>query len=282
MQALDAGRLYCNLCINPGHKETDMKIVNPATSPVMTRRSLIGALAGASLLTALPAMAMGRLTDVRVVNRDSGEILRQIRYRGETWVVGEPGARYAIELYNPSRERLLHVVSVDGVNVVTGETAALDQAGYVLAPGQQYDVAGWRKSKREIAAFEFTRLPRSYAARTGRPQDVGVMGIAVFRERPEERRLEPHRPWQDRSAPFGKSAPGTPLGTGHGERERDRVGRTEFERRSPRPDEVIQIRYDSRANLVAMGILPQRPRRWREDPPSAFPGTNRGFVPDPF
>ncbi len=258
-----------------------MKTLNNP-NPALSRRSLLGAIAGASLLTALPAMAMGRLSDVRVVNRDTGEILRTFRHRGDTWVVGEPGARYAIELYNASRERLLHVVSVDGVNVVTGETAAFDQAGYVLAPGQQYDVAGWRKSKREIAAFEFTRLPRSYAARTGRPHDVGVMGIAVFRERPELHPFEPHGEWHGRSAPFGKSAPGSPLGTGHGERERDRVGRTEFERRSARPYEIIQIRYDSRANLMAMGILPQRPRRWREDPPSAFPGTYRGFVPDPF
>jgi hypothetical protein len=44
---------------------------------------------------------------------------------------------------------------------------------------------------------------------------------------------------------------------------------------------VIRIRYDSRENLVAAGVIPQ-PRRWpRPAGPSAFPGTDNGYVPDP-
>ena len=34
----------------------------------------------------------------------------------------------------------------------------------------------------EVAAFYFTQLPDSYAARTDRPDNVGVIGVAVFRE----------------------------------------------------------------------------------------------------
>ena len=271
--------------------------MNAKTSP-LTRRMALGAIAGTALLTALPAMALGQLADVRIINRDSGEILPLYRHRGEFWVAGEPGARYAVELYNPTRGRLLNVVSVDGVNVITGETADFDQPGYVLAPGQRYDVSGWRKSRREIAAFEFTRLSRSYAARTGRPDDVGVIGVAVFRERWFYRAPEPEiRPYE-RSAPVpgtdsgpafqGKSqrwnepsAAGPQLGTGHGDRERDPVGRTDFERRSSRPDEIVRIRYDSRANLMAMGIIPTYHRPPREYHPRAFPGARPGYVPDP-
>ena len=36
-----------------------------------------------------------------------------------------------------------------------------------------------------IAAFYFTELENSYAARTGRPDNVGVIGVAVFRKKPE-------------------------------------------------------------------------------------------------
>lgn len=271
--------------------------MNPKTSP-LTRRMALGAIVGSALLTALPAMAQHQMVNVRVINRDSGEILPLYRHRGEFWVAGEPGARYAVELYNPTRGRLLNVVSVDGVNVITGETADFDQPGYVLAPGQRYDVSGWRKSRREIAAFEFTRLSRSYAARTGRPDDVGVIGVAVFRERRFYRAPEPEiRPYE-RSAPVpgedtgpafqGKShrwsepsAAGPQLGTGHGDRERDPVGRTDFERRSSRPDEIVRIRYDSRANLMAMGIIPADQRPPREYHPRAFPGARPGYVPDP-
>lgn len=259
----------------------------------LTRRMALGALVGASLLTALPAMAIGRLTDVRIVNRDSGEVLRMYRHKGDVWVAGEPGARYAVELQNASRGRLLNVVSVDGVNVISGETASFNQAGYVLTPGQRYDVSGWRKSSREIAAFEFTSLPRSYAARTGRPDDVGVIGVAVFRER------APYRPPVPEIGPYGRSAPapeaqgkssmqgkshrsepGQELGTGHGDRERDRVGETEFERRNDRPDEIVRIRYDSRENLIAMGILPTTTVPPRPNP---FPGApHPGYAPDPY
>lgn len=263
------------------------------STPLFSRRLALGAIAGSALLTALPAMAEGRLTDVRVIDRDRGAVLPLYRFRGEYWVAGEPGARYAIELRNDSRERLLNVVSVDGVNVITGETADFDQAGYVLEPMQRYDVAGWRKSKREIAAFEFTRHSRSYAARTGRPDDVGVIGVAVFREREAFHLPRPPLPPFDRSEPRSgsKSSPqlqershngaqaGPQLGTGHGDRERDRVGETEFERRNSRPDEIIRIRYDSRENLVAMGILPPDVSPHRPQP---FPGSRSPrYAPDP-
>ena len=36
-----------------------------------------------------------------------------------------------------------------------------------------------------VAAFFFTELDNSYAARTGRPDNVGVIGVAVFRKKQE-------------------------------------------------------------------------------------------------
>jgi hypothetical protein len=179
--------------------------------------------------------------------------------------------------------------------VITGETAAFHQSGYALAPGQRYEVTGWRKSHREVAVFHFTDLPRSYAARTGRPDDVGVIGVAVFREKAAwSAPRPPWLPYGDAPASQGRSAPEAQgksmhrgaepqLGTGHGERERDRVRSTDFVRRSQRPDEVILIRYDSHANLVARGIAPPPPRRPRYDPhPRPFPGNRPGFAPDPY
>ncbi|MDR7149288.1 hypothetical protein J2W49_001237 [Hydrogenophaga palleronii] len=264
-------------------------------SLLLTRRMALGALTGAALLSALPAQALGSLANVRVIDRDRNRVLPLYPHRGELWLPGEPGARYAVELFNESGERLLAVVSVDGVNVITGETAAFHQSGYALAPGQRYEVTGWRKSHREVAVFRFTDLPRSYAARTGRPDDVGVIGVAVFREKAA--RPTPRPPWghygdvpqaQGRSAPEaqGKSIPwgtGPQLGTGHGERERDRVSSTDFVRRSQRPDEITLIRYDSHANLVARGIAPPPRRRPRFDHhPNPFPGARPGFAPDPY
>ncbi|HEY9094714.1 MAG TPA: hypothetical protein VIN35_03145, partial [Hydrogenophaga sp.] len=269
-----------------------------------TRRLALGALAGAALLASVPALAEGRLVDVRIVDRDSGRTLPVYAFKGDLWVAGKPGARYAVQLTNQSRGRLLNVVSVDGVNVVSGETAAFDQTGYVLDPYQRYDVAGWRKSSRQIAAFEFSRAPKSYAARTGRPDDVGVIGVAVFREKQpdwderDQQRSPGRSPYgqsgpvprsgsMPKSGPSGKSFQfdnNGPVeqepGTAHGDRERDRVGKTEFERDSHRPDEIIRIRYDSYANLVEMGVIPAYRGRPRE--PSAFPAQRPRWVPDPW
>ncbi|MDO8903496.1 MAG: hypothetical protein Q7V46_02890 [Hydrogenophaga sp.] len=140
-------------------------------------------LAALAMLTVPQAHAVGRLIDVQVIDRDSGETMPVYRHHGEHWVAGRPGARYAVSVRNASSARLLGVVSVDGVNVVSGETAAPHQTGYVLSPWQQYSVSGWRKSNSEVAAFHFTAPSASYAERTGRPAHVGVIGVAVFREK---------------------------------------------------------------------------------------------------
>jgi hypothetical protein len=64
------------------------------------------------------------------------------------------------------------VTSVDGVNVISGDTASPSQSGYVLDPWGSVEIAGWRKGLDHVAAFYFTDLRDSYAARTGRPQNV--------------------------------------------------------------------------------------------------------------
>ena len=75
------------------------------------------------------------------------------------------------------------------------------------------------------------------------------------------------------------AAPAPRLGTGHGERETSHVGHTTFERRSTRPDDLIRIRYDSRDNLIAMGIIPTQAVPPRPNP---FPGgVAPGYAPDP-
>src|ERR1700675_3817200 len=136
-----------------------------------------------ALASVCEAQAVRGLADVSIIDRDSGAVLDTHYYHGEYWVAGRPGGRYAIKIRNHLGERLLAVTSVDGVNVVSGEIAAWDQGGYVFSPGDRYQITGWRKTDAEVAAFTFTASPNSYAERTGRPANVGVIGVALFRER---------------------------------------------------------------------------------------------------
>ena len=135
-------------------------------------------------LSPLAACAGGEhLVDVTVVDVDQGELLSPIGFRGRDYIAGQPGHRFSVTLSNRTGERVLAVLSVDGVNAISGQTAGASQAGYVLEPWQQAEIRGWRKSYSDIAEFYFTDLPDSYAARTGRPDNVGVIGLAAFRER---------------------------------------------------------------------------------------------------
>jgi hypothetical protein len=153
----------------------------------LRRRTLfagaIAVIAAIGLGGATSAFAAPDLVDLKVVDRDTDRPLRVWRHHGRLFVAGEPGARYALRVTNHSGGRVLVVMSVDGVNILTGDTAGYDQRGYVLDAHRSYDLTGWRKSDSEVAAFVFAPLPQSYAARTGRPADVGVIGIAAFRER---------------------------------------------------------------------------------------------------
>ena len=262
------------------------------------------------VLAVQSAQAAGRLAEVLVIDRDSGIPLRTYYHRGEYWVAGNPGARYAIEIRNTLHERVLAVTSVDGINVLTGDTARWDQSGYVLHGEEACEITGWRKSQAEVAAFEFTAVSNSYAARTGRSANVGVIGVAVFRERMAAHvapaapaaAAPPPPPSRESSSESNRlggaeaddgtarsaqksdavvqPAPMARLGTGHGAREQSYVEFTDFARANSQPNEIVRIRYDSRENLLALGIIPRAaPVAGDPDP---FPGSSLvHFVPDP-
>ena len=282
-------------------------------------------IAGVQAQTVYPSYGDGRHAlaaagQVRIVDRDTGDVLPFYRRNGELWVAGRPGARYGISIMagdDGRSNRSEAVVTVDGINVITGQTASLQQTGYVIDNNQWQTITGWRKSDSEVASFHFTALPRSYAARTGRPDNVGVIGVAFYRERPRPQPVpEITRRWhnappaaedsaryrdswrgdgadaaaaapsakaQDERAPYRSRAEteASRLGTGHGAREGSEVTYTTFERRSSQPEQIITIRYDSYDNLVEMGIIP-RPRRYRPGVPQPFPQSSpRQYVPDP-
>ncbi len=256
---------------------------------------LISIFAATALLGCASVADAGYLADVTVINRTTGARLETYRNGGRLYIEGRAGDRYSVEIRNRSGSRILGVLSVDGVNVVSGQTAATSQTGYVLDARERAEIAGWRKDLSEVASFYFTPLPDSYAARTGRPENVGVIGLAVYKEAV----AEPVRGWIDAPASVAPEAVGRSaaksaasssssaqemssdrqssreekLGTGHGERIQAPTQYTEFNRASNTPSEMVSIYYASRQNLIAKGIIPRQPAF-----PQAFPG---GFVPDP-
>lgn len=296
-----------------------MTSATPSTRP--SRRTWLAAAAASSWMVltgcVLPVQARAQLAALDLVDRDTGQVVPVHHKDGRAWVPGRPGARYALRVRNLTGSRVLVVLSVDGVNVISGETADWRQTGYVLDPGRSYDITGWRKSDTQVAAFEFAPIERSYAAQTGRAGNVGVIGMAVFAERvyapPPPRAPAVGSLSERRSAEASGSGPAAPapaaqaaapsalagrsaeadnatgvrdeaaksrLGTGHGQREWSVTRHTAFERARSTPDQVTQLEYDSHERLVAAGIIPG-PIEGPQRPPRPFPSNTAGYVPDP-
>jgi hypothetical protein len=234
-----------------------------------------------------PASAVGRLADLAIYDRNEGRTLPVYWHEGRAYVAGRPGNEYQLVVRNSQGEDMLAVMSVDGVNVITGETADVRQSGYVLSPGRSMEVKGWRKDLSRTAAFYFTSLGDSYAARTGRPDNVGAIGVALFRRKPAEPApslSQPYSRQEKRSADAAgapaaaeaaRSAPEAQLGTGHGRNETSHARQVGFERATAQPTETVVIYYDSYQNLLARGIIPRHPA------PRPVPQPFPGFAADP-
>lgn len=150
-----------------------------------------------------------------------GRPARTFAHRGETWVLGRLGDRYTLRVENRSDRRVEAVVSVDGRDVIDGRPGDFrSRRGYLVPAGGSVDIDGWRISHAEAAAFRFSSVADSYAGRTGSAREVGVIGVALFRERPAPvvrvpRPLQPRWRLDPYDPPATDDAGGGSGGAGH-------------------------------------------------------------------
>jgi hypothetical protein len=230
-----------------------------------------------------------------------GTRLPTFQHDGSTWVQGEDGQRFVITLENPTAERVEAVVSVDGRDALSGRVADFDrQRGYIVPPFGTVRVEGFRQSLDRVATFRFTAPGDSYSAKMGTPENVGVIGVAFFKEGErdeseiaaetgaDERRRSPSASpapaAKRRAGAAGEDAPGDGrLGTEFGESRNSSVRLVSFKRASSSPARIITLRYDDTEGLQSRGIdaLPlERPLDRDPREPQAFP-TNDFAQPPP-
>jgi hypothetical protein len=230
---------------------------------------------------------------------------------GRQFVLGTMGDRYQVRVVNPTSSRIEAVVSVDGLDAVDGRPASLSKRGYIIPAYGDVVIDGFRTSLDAVAAFRFSSVRDSYAAKTRHARNVGVIGVAFFRERPPPvvRRVPPpvYAPappmkrampeaapapqeeaesrgsqggaTADRAAepPAPAAAPRPGLGTQFGESRESHVVETTFVRAAASPDVLSEIRYDDRDGLLSRGIDLSPPRDPRDaenelrDTAQAFP-----------
>jgi hypothetical protein len=212
---------------------------------------------------------------------------------GRFYVEAREGSRYSVALANRTGERVGVVLTVDGLNAISGERDTGCGRMYVLDPWQRTTVQGWRTSLREVRRFTFVDERTSYAARSGKANEkMGWIEVAVHRERRPYVLSAPRpEPYERESGSAGKSeapresaardsaeaaAPavlgGAPArsypGTGWGQRTHDPVVLVSFDPERV-PSERVSLRYEYRPALVALGVLPHRvpprDRLWERD-----------------
>jgi hypothetical protein len=207
---------------------------------------------------------------------------------GRYYVEACRGGRYSVTLANRTGERVGIVLTVDGLNAISGERDGGPGRMYVLDPWQRTSVQGWRTSLSEVRQFTFVDERASYAARSGKANEkMGWIEVAVYRERRPLAQVQPH-PLPQRPAPADEqesrgraeanaapeassardaaeapAAAGSAAkarsypGTGWGERTHDPVMLVSFDPEAE-PRERVTLRYEYRPALVALGVLPAR------------------------
>lgn len=129
-----------------------------------------------------------------------GRWLKSFSSGGDRFFVGDAGDRYQISIRNRTRGRLEIVVSVDGLDVMDGKSASPSKRGYIIAPGAELKVEGFRQSEHQVAAFRFSSVDSSYSAKKhGSTRNVGVIGVAVFSENGRD-------PWQAEDTALRRNA----------------------------------------------------------------------------
>lgn len=224
-------------------------------------------LAGTSLLAARPVPYGQARIEILVDGTPRPEYFG----RGNTYVEALRGKEYAIRITNPYPMRVAVALSVDGLNTIDARhTDARSARKWVLEPYQSIVISGWQTNDREARRFFFTNEQRSYGAWLGQTENLGVISAAFFRERPPVRIMEKEQPMMDGKARNG-AASGAPAGAPRAEsqmRKDDDLAATGIGRGvdhpvtqvwldlEDSPAATVNIRYEYRAALVSLGVLP--------------------------
>jgi len=215
-----------------------------------------------------------------------GRQLSEYAARGRHYIEALENAEYEVRIHNPTGSRVAVALAVDGLNSIDARhTSAWDAHKWVIEPYGTIHVRGWQMSGESARRFYFTTERDSYAAKLGQAQNVGLITAVFFRERRPDtitqvtpRPLNGIRGGQSpetksegqssapsqagRDAAKERSVPSYPppdeesAATGIGRSVRNDVQWIKLDLDS-RPAGEITIRYEYRASLVRLGIIPR-------------------------
>ena len=234
--------------------------------------------------------------------------------RGRRYVEALENAEYELRIHNPFDTRVAVALSVDGLNTIDARhTSAWDAHKWVIDPYGTIEIGGWQMSSSSARRFYFTSERDSYAAKLGQAQNLGVISAVFFRERspiivtpvtpgfprpryedrdrvriPESGSAgESSRAESSQNAPKSRNSDSYPApdeesaATGIGRSVRNDVQWIKMDLDS-RPASDVTIRYEYRAGLVKLGIIPREyPRQDVIDRRERARGFEPNYCPEP-
>ena len=190
-------------------------------------------------------------------------------HNGTTYIEAIRGANYSLRLTNPTPYRVAVALSVDGLNTIDARhTDARGAAKWILGPYESTVISGWQVDELHARNFFVTGERRSYGARLGQTDNLGIIEAVFYRER--RPRISEYAPGQRVPPPPTESMNGTApkaeaqkrdalsddyAATGMGRREQNEIEMVNIDLES-QPAASVRIRYEFTPQLVKMGILP--------------------------
>jgi hypothetical protein len=215
----------------------------------------------------------------------SGTPATEYAARGRRYIEALENAEYELRIHNPTSSRVAVALSVDGLNSIDARhTSAWDAHKWVIEPYGTISVRGWQMSSENARRFYFTAERDSYAAKLGQAANLGVISAVFFRERGQPVVVTQTRPRpiygkeedtrtadraesapkqagsansvKERSAPSYPSPDDESAATGIGRSVRNDVQWVHMDL-DPKAVSEVTIRYEYRAALVKLGIIPR-------------------------
>jgi hypothetical protein len=221
-----------------------------------------------------------------------GRPITEYEARGGRYVEALENGEYELRIHNPLGTRVAVALAVDGLNTIDARhTSAWDAHKWVIEPYGTIQVRGWQMSSENARRFYFTTERDSYGAKLGQTANLGVISAVFFRERKPFTIMPvvPRPPKEDSRIRNDSTAPesGT-SGQSSSNADNRSVERSRTEAYPPpddesaatgigrsvrndvqwikmdldsRPAAEVTIRYEYRASLVRLGIIPREYRR---------------------
>jgi len=114
---------------------------------------------------------------------ENGNRITEFNHKGLNYVEGRKGSKYKIKITNHSFKRVKAIISVDGLDILTGKRASTNAGGYVIPAYSSEVLDGWRISNQQVREFFFTSKNNTYNAKTGSDtNNLGVIGVIAYQE----------------------------------------------------------------------------------------------------